>query len=163
MRAPHPHHARGPGYLPSTHATSEALARRPKQSRAGGRASINAMNTRISTGTGLALLAGAIVFHAFASSGAGTAEAVASPAWTPVFVPVAAAEPQSTPAAAGKPAQAPSADPQVLSIAVVPTPSSGSGAVVFRLWSNGNVERRLVNSTTGLSYQNGWQPLVTNP
>ena len=137
-------------------------ARRPKKSRARGGASINSMNTRISTGTGLALLAGAIVFHAFASSGAGTAEAVASPAWTPVFVPVAA-EPQATPAAAGKAAQAPSADPQVLSIAVVPTPSSGSGAVVFRLWSNGNVDRRLVNSTTGLSYQNGWQPLVTNP
>ena len=134
----------------------------PKQSHARRRASINAMTTRISTGTGLALLAGAIVFHAFASSGAGTAEAVASPAWTPVFVPVAA-EPQATPAAPGKAAQAPSADPQVLSIAVVPTPSSGSGAVVFRLWSNGNVERRLVNSTTGLSYQNGWQPLVTNP
>jgi hypothetical protein len=120
------------------------------------------MNTRISTGTGLALLAGAIVFHAFASSGAGTAEAVASPAWTPVFVPVAA-EPQATPAAAGKAAQAPSADSQPLSIAVVPTSSSGNGVVVFRLWSNGNVERRLVNSANGLSYQNGWQPLVTNP
>jgi hypothetical protein len=137
-------------------------ARRPKKSRARGGASINSMNTRISTGTGLALLAGAIVFHAFASSGAGSAEAVASPAWTPVFVPVAA-EPQSTPAAAGKAAQAPTADPQVLSIAAVPTPSSGSGTVVFRLWSNGNVDRRLVNSTTGLSYQNGWQPLVTTP
>jgi hypothetical protein len=35
--------------------------------------------------------------------------------------------------------------------------------VVFRLWSNGNVDRRLVNSTNGLSYQNGWQPLVTTP
>jgi hypothetical protein len=138
------------------------MACRPKQSHAAGGDSITSMNTRISTGTGLALLAGAIVFHAFASSGAGSAEAVASPAWTPVFVPVAA-EPQATPAAAGKAAQAPSADPQVLSIAVVPTPSSGSGAVVFRLWSNGNVDRRLVNSTTGLSYQNGWQPLVTNP
>ena len=137
-------------------------ARRPKKSRARGGASINSMNTRISTGTGLALLAGAIVFHAFASSGAGTAEAVASPAWTPVFVPVAA-EPQATPAAAGKAAQAPTADPQVLSIAVVPTPSSGSGTVVFRLWSNGNIDRRLVNSTNGLSYQNSWQPLVTNP
>ena len=120
------------------------------------------MNTRISTGTGLALLAGAIVFHAFASSGAGTAEAVASPAWTPVFVPVAA-EPQATPAAAGKAAQTPSSDPQPLSIAVVPTSSSGNGVVVFRLWSNGNVERRLINSANGLSYQNGWQPLVTNP
>jgi hypothetical protein len=117
------------------------------------------MNTRISTGTGLALLAGAIVFHAFASSGAGTAEAVAAPAWTPVFVPVAA-EPQATPA---KAAPAPAADPQPLSIAVVPTSSSGNGVVVFRLWSNGNVERRLVNSANGLSYQNGWQPLVTTP
>ena len=137
-------------------------ARRPKKSRARGGASINSMNTRISTGTGLALLAGAIVFHAFASSGAGSAEAVASPAWTPVFVPVAA-EPQSTPAAAGKAAQTSSSDPQPLSIAVVPTSSSGNGVVVFRLWSNGNVERRLVNSANGLSYQNGWQPLVTNP
>jgi hypothetical protein len=136
--------------------------RRPKKSRARGGASINSMNTRISTGTGLALLAGAIVFHAFASSGAGSAEAVASPAWTPVFVPVAA-EPQSTPAAAGKAAQTSSSDPQPLSIAVVPTSSSGNGVVVFRLWSNGNVERRLVNSANGLSYQNGWQPLVTNP
>ena len=134
----------------------------PKQARARGGDSINAMNTRISTGTGLALLAGAIVFHAFASSGAGTAEAVASPAWTPVFVPVPS-EPQATPAAAGKAAPAPAADPQPLSIAVVPTSSSGNGVVVFRLWSNGNVERRLVNSANGLSYQNGWQPLVTNP
>lgn len=120
------------------------------------------MTTRISTGTGLALLAGAIVFHAFASSGAGSAEAVASSAWTPVFEPMASG-PQATPAAAGKAAQAPAADPQPVSIAAVPTSSSGNGVVVFRLWSNGNVERRLVNSATGLSYQNGWQPLVTNP
>ena len=41
------------------------------------------MTTRISTGTGLALLAGAIVFHAFMSLGTGSIEPKAEAAWTP--------------------------------------------------------------------------------
>jgi hypothetical protein len=50
-----------------------------------------------------------------------------------------------------------------IGIAVVPTPSSGSGVVLFRLWSNGNVDRRMTSSSNGLSYQSGWQPLQSPP
>ena len=117
------------------------------------------MITRISTGTGLVLLAGAIVFHAVVTTGAGTTEAIAAPVWTPVLAP-AATEPQNAP-----PGSAPVPAPviQPIGFAVVPTASNGNGTVLFRLWPNGTIERRLVNSAAGLSYQNGWQPLVTSP
>ena len=117
------------------------------------------MITRISTGTGLVLLAGAIVFHAVVTTGAGTTEAIAAPVWTPVLAP-AATEPQNAP-----PGSAPVPAPviQPIGFAVVPTASNGNGTVLFRLWPNGTIERRLVNSAAGLSYQNGWQPLVTTP
>ena len=118
------------------------------------------MTTRISTGTGLVLLAGAIVFHAVVTTGAGTTEAIAAPVWTPVLPP-AAIEPQSTPGGSAPSAPAPVIQP--IGFAVVPTASSGNGTVLFRLWPNGTIERRLVNSAAGLSYQNGWQPLVTSP
>jgi hypothetical protein len=52
---------------------------------------------------------------------------------------------------------------QPIGFAVVATASSGNGTVLFRLWPNGTIERRLINSAAGLSYQNGWQPLVTTP
>ena len=117
------------------------------------------MTTRISTGTGLVLLAGAVVFHAVVTSGAGTTEAIAAPVWTPVLTP-AAIEPQNTPPGS---APAPVPAPQPIGFAVVPTASNGNGTVLFRLWPNGTIERRLVNSAAGLSYQNGWQPLVTTP
>ena len=117
------------------------------------------MITRISTGTGLVLLAGAIVFHAVVTTGAGTTEAIAAPVWTPVLTP-AATEPQNAPPGSA-PAPAPVIQP--IGFAVVPTASNGNGTVLFRLWPNGTIERRLVNSAAGLSYQNGWQPLVTNP
>jgi hypothetical protein len=58
---------------------------------------------------------------------------------------------------------APSAQPQPIALAAVPTASSGNGVVLFRMWANGNIDRRLVNSAVGLNYQNGWQPLVTQP
>ena len=117
------------------------------------------MTTRISTGTGLVLLAGAVVFHAVVTTGAGTTEAIAAPVWTPVLAP-AATEPQNAP-----PGSAPVPAPviQPIGFAVVPTASNGNGTVLFRLWPNGTIERRLVNSAAGLSYQNGWQPLVTTP
>ena len=117
------------------------------------------MITRISTGTGLVLLAGAIVFHAVVTTGAGTTEAIAAPVWTPVLAP-AATEPQNAP-----PGSAPVPAPviQPIGFAVVPTASNGNGTVLFRLWPTGTIERRLVNSAAGLSYQNGWQPLVTTP
>ena len=117
------------------------------------------MITRISTGTGLVLLAGAVVFHAVVTTGAGTTEAIAAPVWTPVLAP-AATEPQNAP-----PGSAPVPAPviQPIGFAVVPTASNGNGTVLFRLWPNGTIERRLVNSAAGLSYQNGWQPLVTSP
>lgn len=117
------------------------------------------MITRISTGTGLVLLAGAVVFHAVVTTGAGTTEAIAAPVWTPVLAP-AATEPQNAP-----PGSAPVPAPviQPIGFAVVPTASNGNGTVLFRLWPNGTIERRLVNSAAGLSYQNGWQPLVTTP
>lgn len=117
------------------------------------------MTTRISTGTGLVLLAGAVVFHAVVTSGAGTTEAIAAPVWTPVLTP-AAIEPQNTPPGS---APAPVPAPQPIGFAVVTTASNGNGTVLFRLWPNGTIERRLVNSAAGLSYQNGWQPLVTTP
>ena len=117
------------------------------------------MITRISTGTGLVLLAGAVVFHAVVTTGAGTTEAIAAPVWTPVLTP-AATEPQNAPTGSA-PAPAPVIQP--IGFAVVATASSGNGTVLFRLWPNGTIERRLVNSAAGLSYQNGWQPLVTNP
>lgn len=117
------------------------------------------MITRISTGTGLVLLAGAVVFHAVVTSGAGTTEAIAAPVWTPVLTP-AAIEPQNTPPGS---APAPVPAPQPIGFAVVTTASNGNGTVLFRLWPNGTIERRLVNSAAGLSYQNGWQPLVTTP
>ena len=117
------------------------------------------MITRISTGTGLVLLAGAVVFHAVVTTGAGTTEAIAAPVWTPVLTP-AATEPQNAPPGSA-PAPAPVIQP--IGFAVVPTASNGNGTVLFRLWPNGTIERRLVNSAAGLSYQNGWQPLVTNP
>lgn len=126
------------------------------------------MTNRISTGTGLALLAGAIVLHAFMSLGSGSIEPKADAAWTPVFIPAAIGPVQSTGvgrgAALDPAAQAQGAPvaPQVIGMAAVPTPSSGSGTVLFRAWSNGNIDRRLVNSTAGLSYQNGWQGLA-NP
>jgi hypothetical protein len=126
------------------------------------------MTTRISTGTGLALLAGAIVFHAFMSLGTGSIEPKAEASWTPVFIPAALDPAQSQgsvrdaiAAQAGQ-AQGAAGAAHVVGIAAVPTPSSGSGTVLFRAWSNGNIDRRLVNSTAGLSYQNGWQP-VQNP
>ncbi|NBX31608.1 MAG: hypothetical protein EBR07_02625 [Planctomycetes bacterium] len=117
------------------------------------------MITRISTGTGLVLLAGAVVFHAVVTTGAGTTEAIAAPVWTPVLTP-AAIEPQNTPPGS---APAPVSAPQPIGFAVVTTASNGNGTVLFRLWPNGTIERRLVNSAAGLSYQNGWQPLVTTP
>jgi hypothetical protein len=117
------------------------------------------MITRISTGTGLVLLAGAVVFHAVVTTGAGTTEAIAAPVWTPVLTP-AAIEPQNTPPGS---APAPVPAPQPIGFAVVTTASNGNGTVLFRLWPNGTIERRLVNSAAGLSYQNGWQPLVTTP
>ena len=117
------------------------------------------MSTRISTGTGLVLLAGAIVFHAVVTTGAGTTEAIAAPVWTPVLTP-AAIEPQNTPPGSA-PAPVPAIQP--IGFAVVATASSGNGTVLFRLWPNGTIERRLINSAAGLSYQNGWQPLVTTP
>ena len=117
------------------------------------------MITRISTGTGLVLLAGAVVFHAVVTTGAGTTEAIAAPVWTPVLAP-AATEPQNAP-----PGSAPVPAPviQPIGFAVVPTASNGNGTVLFRLWPNGTIERRLINSAAGLSYQNGWQPLVNTP
>jgi len=120
------------------------------------------MITRISTGTGLVLLAAAIVIHAFVTTGAGSAEAIAAPIWTPVLIP-AATEPQVTPAGSAQNAPAPAPVIQPIGFAVVATASSGNGTVLFRLWPNGTIERRLVNSAAGLSYQNGWQPLVTTP
>jgi hypothetical protein len=117
------------------------------------------MTTRISTGTGLVLLAGAIVFHAVVTTGAGTTEAIAAPVWTPVLTP-AATEPQNAPPGSA-PAPVPAIQP--IGFAVVATASSGNGTVLFRLWPNGTIERRLINSAAGLSYQNGWQPLVTTP
>ncbi len=117
------------------------------------------MITRISTGTGLVLLAGAVVFHAVVTTGAGTTEAIAAPVWTPVLTP-AATEPQNAPAGS---APAPVPAPQPIGFAVVTTASGGNGTVLFRLWPNGSIDRRLVNSAAGLSYQNGWQPLVTTP
>jgi hypothetical protein len=117
------------------------------------------MTTRISTGTGLVLLAGAIVFHAFVTTGAGTTEAIAAPVWTPVMT-AAATEPQNAPPGS---APAPAPAPQPIGFAVVATSSGGNGTVLFRLWPNGSIDRRLINSAAGLSYQNGWQPLVTTP
>ena len=117
------------------------------------------MITRISTGTGLVLLAGAVVFHAVVTTGAGTTEAIAAPVWTPVLTP-AATEPQNTPSGS---APAPVPAPQPIGFAVVATASNGNGTVLFRLWPNGSIDRRLINSAAGLSYQNGWQPLVTTP
>jgi hypothetical protein len=124
------------------------------------------MTTRISTGTGLALLAGAIVLHAFVSSGHGSLEPAAEAAWTPFPAP---ASPGPTQAGSVRDAiAAQAAQPQagaaahVVAITAVASPSSGSGTVLFRQWSNGNIDRRLVNSTAGLSYQNGWQ-LLQNP
>ena len=117
------------------------------------------MITRISTGTGLVLLAGAVVFHAVVTTGAGTTEAIAAPVWTPVMT-AAATEPQNAPPGSA-PAPAPVIQP--IGFAVVPTASNGNGTVLFRLWPNGSIDRRLVNSAAGLSYQNGWQPLVTTP
>jgi hypothetical protein len=117
------------------------------------------MITRISTGTGLVLLAGAVVFHAVVTT-SGTTEAIAAPVWTPVLTP-AATEPQSTPAGSAQNAPVPA--PQPIGFAVVATASGGNGTVLFRLWPNGSIDRRLVNSAAGLSYQNGWQPLVNTP
>ena len=117
------------------------------------------MSTRISTGTGLVLLAGAVVFHAVVTTGAGTTEAIAAPVWTPVLTP-AATEPQNAPPGSA-PAPVPAIQP--IGFAVVATASSGNGTVLFRLWPNGTIERRLINSAAGLSYQNGWQPLVNTP
>jgi hypothetical protein len=117
------------------------------------------MITRISTGTGLVLLAGAVVFHAVVTTGAGTTEAIAAPVWTPVMT-AAATEPQNAPPGSA-PAPAPVIQP--IGFAVVPTASNGNGTVLFRLWPNGTIERRLVNSAAGLSYQNGWQPLINTP
>ena len=117
------------------------------------------MITRISTGTGLVLLAGAIVFHAVVTTGAGTTEAIAAPVWTPIMT-AAATEPQNAPPGS---APAPVPAPQPIGFAVVATASGGNGTVLFRLWPNGTIERRLINSAAGLSYQNGWQPLVNTP
>jgi len=115
------------------------------------------MNKPISTGTGLALLAGAVALHAILPSWATPTEQTAEAAWTPVFVSTPS-EPQQA-QAAGAQANA----PMPVGIAVVPTPSSGSGVVLFRLWSNGNIDRRMTSSSNGLSYQSGWQPLQTPP
>ena len=47
---------------------------------------------RISTGTGLALLAAAIVLHAAVTAGTGRVEPAADASWTPVFTPMPATQ-----------------------------------------------------------------------
>ena len=123
------------------------------------------MNTRISTGTGLASLAGAITLHAILPSAAARLEPSAEAAWAPAFVPFAM-EPQqaqtpATPATVPAVPPAPAA-PFAVGIAAVPG-SSGTTTVLFRLWSNGYVDRRLTSSTNGLTWQGGWQPLQVQP
>ena len=78
------------------------------------------MITRISTGTGLVLLAGAIVFHAVVTTGAGTTEAIAAPVWTPVMT-AAATEPQNAP---------PGSAPAAVTAVAGPVRASGAPEVV---------------------------------
>ena len=116
---------------------------------------------RISTGTGLALLAGAITLHAVLPHVAARVEPSADAAWTPIFVP-GATEPQKAPRAeAGAPAVAPTI-PSAVGLAAMPG-SSGTTTVLFRLWSNGHVDRRLTSSTNGLTWQGGWQSIWVQP
>jgi hypothetical protein len=56
---------------------------------------------------------------------------------------------------------APSA-PLAVGLAAVPG-STGTNTILFRLWSNGYVDRRLTSSSNGLSFQAGWQPLQVPP
>ena len=129
------------------------------------------MNTRISTGTGLALLSGAITLHAILPSAAARLEPTADAAWTPAIMPTAAdpqkgqtpEAPATVPAVPASPtAPAAPAAPIAVGIAAVPG-SSGTTTVLFRLWSNGYVDRRLTSSTNGLTWQGGWQPLQVLP
>lgn len=107
---------------------------------------------RISTGTGLALLAGAITLHAVLPHVAARVEPSADAAWTPQKAPRAEA---------GAPAVAPTI-PSAVGLAAMPG-SSGTTTVLFRLWSNGHVDRRLTSSTNGLTWQGGWQSIWVQP
>ena len=113
------------------------------------------MRPSISTGTGLALLAGAIALHAIVPSLAARLEPAADAAWTPVLATMPAEPMQAQAAGAAN-------GPTPVGIAAVPG-SSGTTTVLFRLWSNGNVDRRLTSSTNGLTWQGGWQPLQSSP
>jgi hypothetical protein len=117
-------------------------------------------NVRISTGTGLALLAGAITLHAVLPYAADRLEPSADAAWTGAFMP-APAPPQK---AGGAPAAAPTGAPAVVpsipyAVGLAAMPGTGTNTVLFRLWSNGHVDRRLTSSTNGLTWQGGWQPI----
>lgn len=118
------------------------------------------MNTHVSTGTGLALLAGAIALHAILPHVASGLEPKAEAAWTPVLM-AAPADPQGD---AGTRAGAPAGNqggPTAVGLAAMP--GSGTNTVLFRLWSNGAVDRRLTSSTNGLTWQGGWQPIWVQP
>ena len=123
------------------------------------------MTPRISTGTGLALLAGAIALHAVLPSALARFEPSAEAAWTPAFIPLAA-EPQQA-QAPGAPATVPANPPATAAATPIGITcvagSSGTTTVLFRLWSNGYVDRRLTSSTNGLTWQGGWQPLQAQP
>ena len=118
------------------------------------------MNMHVSTGTGLALLAGAITLHAVLPHVASAVEPSAEAAWTPVFMD-ASAVPQAD---SGSRAGAPSGNqggPTAVGLAAMA--GSGTNTVLFRLWSNGAVDRRLTSSTNGLTWQGGWQPIWVQP
>ena len=118
------------------------------------------MNMHLSTGTGLALLAGAITLHAVLPHVAARFEPSAEAAWTPVFA--AAPEPQADAGGrAGAAAGAPQGGPTAVGLAAMA--GSGTNTVLFRLWSNGSVDRRLTSSTNGLTWQGGWQPIWVQP
>ena len=114
----------------------------------------------ISTGTGLALLAAAIALHAVLPYAAAPLEPTADAAWTPVSMPIPAEPQKATGAPAGAPAVM-SSMPTAVGLAAMP--GTGTNTVLFRLWSNGHVDRRLTSSTNGLTWQGGWQPIWLQP
>ncbi len=55
------------------------------------------------------------------------------------------------------PAVAQASQPQSRLLGMAATQSkSGSNTVIWRHWSNGAIDKRLYNTATGLTYEDGW-------
>jgi hypothetical protein len=100
----------------------------------------------VSTGTGLSLLAVAVLGSTIVIRFGPTDQAVHA---APLAYPWIAAAAQ-----APTPPLSPTGAP--ISFAVMPSPS-GKFIVMYRLWSHGGVDRRLALPDDGMTFEGGWR------